>query len=186
MRTKGTTVKAIQSFVKDQYPKKYNDWLESLPAKSKSIMEGTILATAWYPLNEGAIIPTHHLKMFYAENSLKAAWEAGRHSAGATLTGVYKIFVKVASPSYIIKRAAKITATYYENVVVESSEETSNSVVVSIIEFNELDRMIEQRIGGWMEKALELSGCKGVKIRIAKSLTRGDNITKYSIIYRYT
>lgn len=184
MRTKGTTVKAIKNFVIDKYPNKYNDWLEKLPAKSKEIMKGTILATDWYPLNEGAIIPTHHLKMFYAENALKAAWEAGRHSAGATLTGVYKIFVKVANPSYIIKRAAKITATYYENVVVESSEETKNSVVVSIIKFEELDKMIEQRIGGWMEKALELSGCKEVKIRIIKSLTRGDSITKYSISWK--
>ena len=184
MRTKGTTVKAIQNFVKDQYPAKYDDWLNKLPTKARELMSGAILATDWYPLEEGAVLPTYHLKMFFDENSLKAAWQSGRHSAGATLTGVYRIFVKVANPSYIIKRASKITATYYENVVVKSSEETSNSVVVSIIEFEGLDRMIEHRIGGWMEKALELSGCKEVNIRIVKSLTRGDNITKYSITWK--
>jgi len=184
MRTKGTTVKAIQNFVKDVYPQKYDEWIKNLPNESQKIMTEAIYATDWYPLNDGAIQPTYHLKMFYDENSLKAAWEAGRHSASITLTGVYKVFVKMANPSYVIKRASKITATYYENVVVDSGEETKNSVVVTIYEFPELHRLIEQRIGGWMERALELSGCSDIKTRITKSLTKGDGQTRYEINWK--
>ncbi len=184
MRTKGTTVKAIQNFVKEKFSAHYNDWLNNLPQKSRDIMNGPIYATDWYPFQEGAVLPTHHLKMFFEQNALKAAWQSGRHSADATLTGVYKIFVKVAYPSYIIKRASKITATYYENVVVDSSEETQNSVVVTIIKFEEIDKLIEHRIGGWMERALELSGCKEVKIRITKALSKGDIETRFEISWK--
>ncbi len=184
MRTKGTTVKAIQNFVKAEYPNQYNDWLNSLPPKSREIMNGAIYATDWYPIQEGAVLPTYHLKMFFDQNSLKAAWHSGRHSADATLTGVYKIFVKVANPSYIIKRASKITATYYENVVVDSGEETKNSVVVTIYKFEQIDKLIEHRIGGWMERALELSGCSDVKMRITKALSKGDIETRYEITWK--
>ena len=31
------------------------------------------------------------------------------------------------------------------------------------------------------EKALELSGCKGLNVRITKSLTRSNEVTEYSI-----
>lgn len=181
MKTKGTTVKAIQNFVKGNFPDRYDEWLNSLPAKSKEIMTGAILATDWYPLKEGVVLPTRQLKMFFAENSLKAAWEAGRYSASTTLTGVYKIFIQMANPHYGIKRAAKATATYYENAVVESKNTGATSSEVYIIKFEDLDRMIEQRIGGWIERALELSGCENVKIRISKSLTRGDERTTFVI-----
>ncbi len=184
MRTKGTTVKSIQNFVKDKWPNKYNDWLENLPPESRKVLEGTILATQWYPLKEGAVLPTYHLKMFYDNNSLKAAWEAGRHSAESSLTGVYKIFVKLANPGYIIKRASKIMATYYENAILETGETTKNSVALNITKFEDLDKMIEHRIAGWIEKALELSGCKDIKIRITKSMTKGDAISEYKVSWK--
>ena len=184
MKVKGTTVKSIKQFVKDTWPDRYEIWLNSLPKASKDIMSGSIYATDWFPLQEAAVTPTYYLKMFYNEDNFKAAWQAGRYSAETTLTGVYKVFVKVANPGYIIKRASRITATYYENVKVDSSETTSNSVVVTIHKFEDLDKMIEYRIGGWMERALELSGCDGVRIRITQSLTKGDAITKYKITWK--
>lgn len=184
MKTKGTTVKSIHSFVKEKWPNNYPDWLDNLPEKSKEIMSSAILATAWYPIKEGAVLPTYHLKMFFDDDPLKAAWAAGRYSAEATLTGVYKIFVKVANPGYIIKRASKIMSTYYENAILERGEATDKSVVLIITKFEDLDQMIEYRIAGWIEKSLELSGCEDIKVKITKSITKGDAVTQYDMTWK--
>lgn len=184
MEVKGTTVKSIQSYVKDKWPERYYEWLDNLPVQSKEIMKSAIYATSWYPLNEGLVLPTHHLKMFFDGNSLKAAVEAGRYSAEDTLTGVYRIFVKMANPGYIIKRASKIMATYYKDSLLEVKETYQKSVVIDITKFENLDKMVEYRITGWMEKALELSGCKEVKVRISKSMTKGDEFTRYTCSWK--
>ncbi len=42
-----------------------------------------------------------------------------------------------------------------------------------ITKFSEPSNLIENRIAGWMEKALEISGCKNVRIQITQSLARG-------------
>jgi len=184
MRVKGTTVKSIQSFVKEKWPQRYDEWLNSLPQSSKDIMSDAIYATNWYPLNEGAVIPTYTIKMFFEDNSLKAAVESGKYNAEATLTGVYKIFVKMSNPGYIIKRASKIMSTYYEDTLLEVGETTSNSVILDITKFEQLDKMIEYRISGWIEKALELSGCKDINVRISLSMTKGDSITRYFVTWK--
>ena len=44
--------------------------------------------------------------------------------------------------------------------------------------------MIEYRIAGWIEKALELSGCEDIKIRITKSMTKGDAISEYKVSWK--
>ncbi len=184
MRVKGTVVKSIQQYVKDKWAAKYNDWLENLPSGAKTIMSNPIYATDWYPLNEGVILPTHHLKMFFDDNSIRAAMEAGKHSAEVSLTGIYKIFVKMANPGYIIKRASKIMATYYENAVLDVGESSSKSVTLLIKEFDNLDKMVEYRIAGWIEKGLELSGCSDIIVRITKSKIKGDDVTEYRMTWK--
>jgi ribosomal protein S17E len=184
MKVKGTVVKSIQQFVKDKWSNQFNDWINNLPLASKNIMNNAIYATDWYPIDEAVIQPTYHLKMFFDDNSLKAAIESGKYSAEATLTGVYKIFVKFANPGYIIKRASKIMGTHYEDAILDVGETTNKSVVLFIKKFDKIDKMIEYRIAGWIEKGLELSGCNDIIVRVIKSLTKGDDVTEYKMTWR--
>lgn len=47
-----------------------------------------------------------------------------------------------------------------------------------------MDKIIEHRIGGWMERALEICGSKNVTVRITKSMTENAEYTEYSIIWK--
>ncbi len=184
MEIKGTAVKSIDQFVRYKHSERYTEWLNALPIGSKEIFNEPILATNWYPMVEAGVVPTRMIgKMIYG-NELKGAWESGRYSADSALTGIYKVFVKVASPSYIINRASKIFSTYYtpSEVVVPSS--SSHNVVVQITKFEIPDVIIEARIGGWIERALELSGCTDIKVLITMSLTNGDAYTNYEISWK--
>ena len=60
---------------------------------------------------------------------------------------------------------------------------SKNSVILKITDFNELDRFTEARISGWMEKALEISGCKDVKANIVNSIADGDDYSEIFITW---
>lgn len=181
MKIKGTAVKSIQDMVKKQYPKQYDEWFNSLPSKSKQIFSDAILATEWYDLIDAGVNPTQKLAMFFNNDSKKAAWESGRHSADIALKGIYKVFVKMATPAYIIARASKIFSTYYMPSAMGVHKKENKAVIVRITEFPQPSRIIEYRIAGWMERALELSGCKNISLKVTQSLVLGGQFTEFSM-----
>lgn len=184
MEIKGPAVKSIPDYVKKNHKARYTEWLDSLSSESKKIMGNPVYSTSWYPVKEAAIEPTEKMAQLFFSNRIEAAWEAGKYSAESTLKGVYRIFVKASSPQYIISRASKVFTTYYRPSEMKVIDSTDKTVLVHITEFGEPNALLEYRIGGWMEKALELSGCKEVKVHIKKSLTKGDSVTEYSIRWK--
>lgn len=181
MEIKGPAVKSIQDFVKQKYPERYKEWIDSLSENSKKIMKNPVYSTGWYPMNEAAIEPTEKIGELFFNSIVKGAWNTGRHSAETTLKGVYRIFVKAASPAYIISKTSKIFTTYYRPSEIRVVESSNKHVILHIIKFEQPSSTIENRIGGWIEAALELSGCKDIKVFITKSLTKSDSHTEYSI-----
>jgi hypothetical protein len=180
MEVKGTAIESLPLFVKKYYPERYNEWLNSLSEKSRDIMQNALTAE-WYPLEQGLTEPTMKVCELFYNGDKKGAWEAGRFSADHSLKGVYKVFVRFGSPHFIIKRASRILPTFYTPSTMKVVGETKRSTTLQIIEFPKLDKIIELRIGGWIERALEICGCKNVKIDIPKSLTIGNPLTEFDI-----
>ncbi len=182
MEIKGTAVKSIQEFVKNNFTDDYKKWLDTLPENSNKIMMGGVFANNWYSMKDAAIEPTKNIaKLFYSNDIKKAAHISGRYSAEVGLKGVYKIFVRIAKPHYIIQRAGRIFTSYYSPSEMEVVDIRDKGVTLHITKFPEPDVVIENRIAGWMEQALELTSCKNVKVRITKSMTNGDAITEIDI-----
>ena len=121
--------------------------------------------------------------MFFG-GSIDGAKKVGRFSADYALNGVYKIFIKMGTPSFIIKRASRILPTYYRPSTMKSLKTTAKSTTLEITEFPKMDQYIEERIYGWIQRALEISGCKGLIVLTSKSFTRGDDITEFQISWK--
>ena len=182
MEVKGTAIKSISEFVKKNYKDRYYDWLNSLPEESKKIMKDGIYATDWYSMEDAAVIPTQRIgEMFFNNDFNAGAWESGRYSADIGLTGVYKLYVRMSKPGHIIARAGKIFSTYYRPSKIITENETKSSLDLIITEFEQPNAVIENRIGGWIERALEMSGCKSVSVNITKSMASGDDRTIYDM-----
>lgn len=184
MEIKGTAVKTIPDFIKSKFPSRYDEWISSLPENSRKIFTGTIFVNNWYPIEDAAISPTKQIGyIFYANNPVKAAWESGRYSAEVGLTGIYKFFVKASSPSFIISLGGKILSTYYRPCEMKVVSHSNNNINMHITKFPGINAIVENRIAGWIQKALEISGCKNVTILIPQSLTKGNPVTEFKITY---
>ena len=182
MEIKGTAVIAIRDFVKEKYPGDFKKWFDTLPGDSKVIYDGAIDSTEWYPVEHAVTTPTAIIAEMFFDNDIKAgAWESGRYSAETALKGIYKIFVKVSSPSYLIARASRVFATYYRPCEMNTVKSEGNNLVLHISGMENPEELVEYRIGGWIEKALEISGSKDIKVVITKSMAHGDALTEFTI-----
>jgi len=179
MQVKGTGIKTTKAFVKTNFLSGYNHWIDSLSPKSKELYTGNTEFTEWFPIKEAYIDPVNKIiEQFYNGDS-KAAGEAlGKFSAEYALKGVYKVFLLVASPQFLMKRATKIITTYYQPCEISVADNGNKSVILTISKFASINPALEYRIGAWCEKALELTNCRSPKYSIRKALTKGDNVTE--------
>ena len=106
------------------------------------------------------------------------AWEVGRFSAEYALRGFYRAYIKVATPQSLTKRASQIFGTYYRPSSIEVDNINEKKTILKITEFSEMDEIVEMRILGWIEKILELCGCRNIYLNVVKSLCRGDSVSE--------
>ncbi len=89
----------------------------------------------------------------------------GRALAEVTFSGVYRIFLRIPSVSYIIGRAAAVWGTYYDTgeAAVENIKPAAADLVVR--GFPELPAPLRRTTTGHVEVLLERTGAKDARIR---------------------
>ncbi|MBN1990349.1 MAG: hypothetical protein JW783_13185 [Bacteroidales bacterium] len=158
MEIKGTAVKTTPEFVRERFGDRFQEWIELLPDSSRSIIEQPIYATSWYSLMDSVIVPTQKVgDLFYDGDHTLAAYELGRYSAETALKGIYKIFVRVSSPHFVLSRASSIFSAYYQPAEVRVIETTDKKAVLQFSKFAVDEQLIMHRIAGWIEKTLEIT-----------------------------
>jgi hypothetical protein len=110
-------------------------------------------------------------QLFFDWDAKAAAWEMGRFSADFGLKHFYKLFIKIGSSSFFLKKSTEFMAGYYKTAAIEMKEVTNSSCMFRITKFPEMHKIVEYRIAGWVQRALEINGCKNVTVDIPKSLT---------------
>ncbi len=179
MQVKGTGIKTTKEFVKSHFESEYSTWIENLPLKSKELYTFNVEFTGWFPIQEAYIQPLENIiSMFYKGNSVEGGKAIGRFSADYALKGVYKVFLLVASPQFLMRRASKIMKTFYKPCKINVAENGNKSVVLTILRFDKMNEALEHRIGSWYQRALELANCKRVTYTIQKTLTKNDSATE--------
>jgi hypothetical protein len=181
MEVKGSAIVVAPAFVGQQFgPQGLERFLIALSDDSRKLMSSAILVNEWYPIGPGFLEPTETIcRLFYADN-LRGAWELGRFSADYALGGIYRAFVKLISVKYFIQRASVMMSTYYKPSRIEVASISDYNGVVQMTEFAAASPYVERRIAGWMQRALEIHGCREVRVEITRSLAGGDGYTEFT------
>ncbi len=181
MKIKGRAVKSITFFVKRNFPEKYDEWLNSLSPESRRIIRKP-QAESWHPLKEALIEPTEKVCEVFYDGDKKGAWELGRYSAEMGLRTELEIDLKY-TPVELLEHAEIILPWYYPESEMELVEKGEKSAALHMTDFSEPNEIIEMRIGGWLEKAVEMVGGEKVTVELKKSLAKGDPVTEYIITW---
>lgn len=182
----GKAITIIPEFIK----KKFGEegliyWLNKITPEARRVFESKIENNKWYPIKTVLIEPTANIAhLFYNWDLKSAAWELGRYSADNRFTGITKLLIKFPTPYYFINKGVEYLPEYYKPCELKIVKNNDGHSILRITYFPEIDKTTEFRIGGWMERGLEMNGCKNLSVNITKSLTRFDAYTEYQIKWR--
>lgn len=174
MQVKGTGIKTTRDFVKTRFPGQFDEWVQQLPMESRMLFTGPLDVGSWYKAPATYFTPSEKIaELLYNRNQQKAGDELGRYSAEVALKGIYKVFLLVATPQYLMKRSASMMQAFYNPSEIEVTELTKKQVQFTIKKFEGINKVTEFRIAGWCSRALELCNCQQVKYQITSSLSGG-------------
>ena len=178
MEVKGTGILATRTFIEKTFPDQYQYFIHDLPLESKKIYTDLIKTSSWYSIEDGYYYPTKIIAdLFYNGDEKRAGEEAGRFSADFALKGIYRVFLKVATPQYLMKMAKRIISTYYKPVDARISEVEKNSLVLTTTKLYPDTSILDYRTAGWCQRALELANCKNVQYKFIAT----NNTEEYAI-----
>jgi hypothetical protein len=179
VQIKGTALGSVQRYVQEHFgEEQWRALLAALTPGERQPIEGGILVSAWYPF----ALFIRMVQVAQAQLGTRVArlhHEMGRAAADYGLTTFHKLFYKVGSPQFIITRAAKVWRTYYTSgeMIVPVCE--SGHAVVELAGFEEPARELCERLPGFFERTVELSGGREVRLVHDTCVHRGGTTCRY-------
>lgn len=171
-KVKGSTFVPRLNFMLSHDPGGYRERvMQQVPAACAQEIEKGMLTNQWYPL-EWYVELNRAIDLVFGQGDMKLVWELGRVSADEALKGIYKVFYRVGSPEFIIKSAAVVWKQYYDCGQLQISNEPcprGKKIRVAVKSFETPTEIIWMAVGGWIERTLELSGGRNVKIEISRT-----------------
>jgi hypothetical protein len=170
---KGSVLASIPAFIKKRFGKEgLEKWLDAISPEAHRIYLLKIETDRWYPVKPILIDPMANVAQLFFNWDIKtAAWEMGRYSADFSVGGVKKVLFRIGSTTFFLQKAAEFMDTYYRPAKIEVKELTEGYGIMHIPFFPQIERTIEYRIAGWVERVLEIAGNRDIVIDITQSLT---------------
>ncbi len=172
---KGAAWKPIVKFVKVTFGEDpLSKVLESVSPECRTIASETILVNSWYDMSliEEFISAADRL---LGTGDLTIARKMGQYSAEFGIKTVYKIFMKVGSPEFVIKKAPVIWKRYYSRGDLNLVEFEKGHVILRLTDMGQISKVTCVRVTGWMETTLRMSGAKDSVVEHISCKIRGDS-----------
>lgn len=185
MDAKGTLLISVQEFVLAYFGGDgYVRWLTALPPQTAEAYRSKIPPSQWFPLNQYLAHPLRAVCDLFFDGEPKGAWECGRYSADLASNRFLRLFVRMASTHLLLKRATDILEMYYKPCRSKLVDYGTGHAILQINEFENINQDLEYRIGGWIERALEISSGGKSEVKITKSIAGGDDYTEYKTSWK--
>jgi hypothetical protein len=169
----------VPKFIQERFgDDAHQRWLSGLSAQAHEVYAKPILSSLWYPIIPCLAEPTVVVCDLFYGRDLKGAWESGRYTAEVALSGVYKIFAIVGSPQTILKKGCAAMSMLYRDSEIAMTEVQEKRATLTVTKFPEPHPALEMRLGGFIERSLEICKCKGVSVKLGRRMTQGDAVTE--------
>jgi hypothetical protein len=171
---KGVGLKNYITFIKETFGEDgFQKVLQSLNEEQRKIITEPILVNRWYDIE--LIVTIQKAMVTVLSNGDESILvRASAWNAKNTLHGVYRIFLRISDPGFMIRRAQTILRNHYgQEVVVEVAETSPRNLKGIVRGFQQHQWPVEVGIMGWIQGASALTSAKNVNIRITTSLREG-------------
>jgi hypothetical protein len=176
VNVKGTSLVSTVRYIQETHGQTgLKQVFAGLSPAERDLAEAGFLTSSWYPLDLLMKLTLLGKEQF----GPKLPKALGKASADYALSRVYKIFFRVGSPQFIISRATAVYKNYYERGEMKAVVAEKGHAVVELSGIPSQAPEFCERLIGWQERMLELSGAKDVKVVHDLCLGRGDAVCRF-------
>jgi hypothetical protein len=140
--------------------------LAHLQGEAKEIFEKPIDAGAWYSIDAFTDFLEADVRET-ANGNRDVLIGRAEKVIESQLRGVYRVFVKLGSPGYVITRIALVHAKYFEGIQIIPEVDRNSRATIKYIGFQARHSILEYTIIGFYRKALQISGAKQIAVKIS-------------------
>ena len=120
---RGVVLKTYREILKERFGEAgYAQVLKGLHDETREILVGMVIATEWYP-NRLIVDLYETIVRVHYDGKPEGIRELGKLSAQRDLRGVFKIFVVVVSPQYLVSKTASVWSRYFDHGKVEITDQ---------------------------------------------------------------
>lgn len=172
MNVKGTAIAARVAWVRERHPDAWEPFLAALAPATRDVAAAPVLKSAWYPL--AAFLDLNlAADRLLGKGDLALVREIGRYAASANMPTVYRLFYRLGSPEYVLKKAAALWQAHYDAGRAELREGGPGRAELVVTGVQTPHPALCRSVEGFMERAIELTGAKDVKVAESGCLAAG-------------
>lgn len=163
MNKKGSDILAMRKLLNERNPESEKQMLSRLSSRTTEHY-ARATANSWMPDECFFEIARETARELYPghPHSLK---QLGSETSQVQFTGIYKVFLKMASIAFIVKRAAQIWKSFNDQGDAVTENMTAHSGDLVIRGLNVMPVEVHEYTHGYICRLLELAGAKNVAIR---------------------
>lgn len=163
-------------------PARFAELVAALPARTAALVAHPPLPVVWVPSEDVALLIDHAARVLFAGDSAPF-FLFGRRNVSASLSTLYRVFLKLASPHYVLERTAQIYAQYARNngtLTIARQDRTSAEIAWRGTGFGSPAIWAYRR--GGIAGALEVAGARNV---VLEPTSGGDHENFYLVRARW-
>jgi len=181
LHIKGTAVMDAMEAIKARAGREELEKILSLlDVEAKETFRGPLSLSSWYSCDAFA----RFLEVDIRETAGGNEKELIRRSEAVIekqLSGIYKMFVKLGSPEFVIRRIAAVHSTYFDGVQIIPEMQGPKSATIQYVGFSRNHRIMGFAIIGFFRKALEISGAKKVDVHFTVPIEAGEKFCELAL-----
>lgn len=183
VQIKGSTIReTIDQIKRRAGDQAFQKILGLLDERTRKLFEGEIFSSTWYPLDDYTRFLEVEIRVL-ANGREEAVTRGAEVVNERQLQGIYKAFVKVGSPEYIIERIAAVHMTYFQGVSVDVQLPEPRKALIKYTGFAKHHRIMGFAIVGFFNKALELSGANDAVVYFTTPIEEDKGYAELSIAW---
>jgi hypothetical protein len=141
------------------------------PSLREALANRQIVASGWYPVGYKREL---HAAGRQVTGEPRLAWTMGSEMTRRDLTGIYRGFMRVVSPRYVLSVGSRFFATYFRGASMRVDETRRGFTRVTFSGCHGFDRNVWLDVLGGCEATLEAAGARFVRMHIESGGRDGD------------
>jgi hypothetical protein len=155
-RVKASDLVSLRRSLADKQPEVLADVRSRMPEELRQVLDATA-ASAWLPDPQICAIYEHFGRALFP-GVVSPHVQLGRHMALMSYRGVYRVFLKIPSTSFVISRAAAVWASYHSTGKASVEDVQGKAAVLVVHGADPICKVMIDIITGHILALAELTG----------------------------